>query len=220
VFAKCAVEKLASPVVSNATTTQLELLLLEAQRCTVEYGALARLHACLASRIDDIGGNLAELFYDEIALQCLNTHDYRTALRAAFPNHEYLVAILSDVEERLTATVGASGSPALQMEVPGQTRAQRLHDQKLGRDIAKSVKQHSILLNLIPTVHLLYGEMEYRMFSGDGSLSAPSKMHSSSSSFEVPRLEVFDPEGMQLRRVAASARITKLEVPTDEENGQ
>ena len=42
-------------------------------------------------------------FYDEVATQCLNTNGYRTALAAAAGNHEYLMAILKDADERLTA---------------------------------------------------------------------------------------------------------------------
>jgi len=84
VFAECHVEKLGSLVVSSATATQLEVLLLEMQRKTVEYGALARLHASLADRVDEIGGHLAKVFYEEVALQCLNTHHYRSALQQQF----------------------------------------------------------------------------------------------------------------------------------------
>jgi hypothetical protein len=42
----------------DTRVSQLELLVLEAQRKSVEYGALARLHACLVNSIDEIGGHL------------------------------------------------------------------------------------------------------------------------------------------------------------------
>ena len=109
----------------------------------------------------------------------------------------------------------------MQMRIPGQTRAEGLHDQKLARDVSKGIKQGSTFLNLFPTVHLLYGGPEYRIFSGqDRVLGAPSKMHSSSSSIEVPRLEVIDPEGIHLRRAVASARISNLEALTNEDHAQ
>ena len=219
VFAECHVEKLDALAVGNATATQLELLVLEAQRKTIEYGALARLHACLVKRIDEIGGPVAELFYEEVALQCQNTHAYRSAFSAAIPNHEYSAAIIDDVNERLRKTVFASESPALQMEVPGHSRAKKLHDEKLAREVAKGVKEHSVFLNIMPTVHLLYSGMEYRIFSGDTLQSAPSKMHASSSSVEIPRMEILDPEGMQTRRMMASARIAGLEALIDKGDG-
>ena len=101
------------------------------------------------------------------------------------------------------------------MEVPGHSRAQKFHDEKLAREVAKGVKEHSGFLNIIPTVHLLYSGMEYRIFLGDTLQSAPSKMHSSSSSVEIPRMELLDSEGMQTRRMMASARIAELEALID-----
>ena len=182
VFAS-AVEKLDPRLVGSASPDQIELLLLEAQRRHIDYGALARLHACLAGRVDEIGGDLLGLFYEEVAMQCLNTYHYRTALAAAIADHEYLAAILTDVRERLGATHQASASPALRMQVPGQARAERLHGQKLMRDVSKGVREQSFFLNQFPTICLLYGGTGYRMFSG-GSLGAPSEMRSASSSFE------------------------------------
>lgn len=216
VFSECSVEALGESVVRSSTATQLELLLLEAQRRSMEYPALARLHACLADSVDRVGGSLPELFYEEVARQCLNTHDYRSAIAAAAPNHEYLGALVLDVRERLSATHKASGSSALQMEVPGFARAQRFHDLKLARDVSKTVREHSTFLRLFPTVSLLYGGMESRTFSSDGSLSGPTRMHSSSSTIEVPRLEAMDPEGMQILRIQASTRIATLEALTRE----
>jgi hypothetical protein len=219
VFAECHVEKFDALVVGSATATRLELLVLEAQRMTIEYGALARLHAGLVNRIEEIGGPLAEVFYEEVALQCQNTHTYRSAFSATIPNHEYSAAIIDDVNERLRETVRASESPALQLEVPGHSRAQKLHDEKLAREVAKGVKENSVFLNIMPTVHLLYSGMEYRIFLGDTLQNAPSKMHSSSSSVEIPRMEVLDPEGMQTRRMMASVRIAELDALIDKSDG-
>jgi hypothetical protein len=221
VFDQCGVEGIDRSVVHNATPAQLELLLLEAQRRPIGYGALARLHACLAERVDEIGRNLPELLYEEVSRQCMNTHEYRTALAAASPNNEYLQAILAEVEERLAAIGKASRSPALRMEAPGQNRAQKLHDRKLIRDVSKNIKQHSTFLNIFPTIHMLYGGMEPRIFTREGTLSPPVQMHSATSSVEVPRLECLDTEGMCLRRLAAAARVSALDsLPADEDDRQ
>ncbi|MGA2715297.1 MAG: hypothetical protein ABSG41_19525 [Bryobacteraceae bacterium] len=210
VLAECGVEAIGLSAVTAATDTQIELLLLEAQRRLLDNAALARLHACLAVRVDDIGGDLAERFHAECALQCLNTHQYRTVLAASASNHEYLPDIAADAADRLAEIAKASSSPALQMEVPGMARAQRLHDRKVIREVAKAVKDNSVVLSTMPTLSLLYGGREFRTFFGNRPLSEPSTMHSSSSSVEVPRLEFVDPEGMDLRRRAAENRIAKL----------
>ena len=219
-FEECGVDQLDASVVSDTTAIQMELLLLEAQRRLVKYEALGRLHACLARDVDRLGGSLPELFYDEVALQALNTHGYRATLAAKAADHEYLAAILEDVEERLTAIHKASESPALQMEVPGQARADRLHGQRMARDVAKGIKEHSTFLSFMPTVHLLYGGTAWRTFTQEQSLSDVSGMHASSASFEIPRLEFSDPEGMHLRRLMASIRIATLERSESEDGKQ
>jgi hypothetical protein len=210
VLAECGVEAIGLPAVSAASDVQIELLLLEAQRRLLDSGALARLHACLATRVDDIGGDLAEFFHAECAVQCLNTHQYRTVLTASAPNHEYLPDIAADAADRLAEIAKAARSPALQMEVPGMARAQRLHDRKVIREVSQAVKDNSVFLSTMPTVSLLYGGGEYRTFLGNRPLSETSTMHSHSSSVEVPRLEFVDPEGMDQRRVVASNRIAQL----------
>ncbi len=220
VLAECGVGAISLPAVTAATDTQIELLLLEAQRRLLDNEALARLHACLAARVDAIGGDLAERFYAECALQCLNTHQYRAALVASAPNDEYLPDIAADAAERLAEMFRASRSPALQMEAPGMARAQRLHDHKVMKDVAKAVKDNSVVLRTIPTLNLLYGGREFRTFLGSGSLSETSTMQSSSSSVEIPRLEFVDPEGMDTRRRAAANRIAVLSALTAADDAQ
>jgi hypothetical protein len=210
-LAESGVQGLHKSVIDAATALHVELLLLEAQRFAIDYSALARLHACLAHRVDQIGGDLLFLFYDEVAIQALNTHAYRQTLSKEASDHEYLRAILRDVDERLGDTGKASESPALQMEVPHRRAADTLSRQRMAREVAKGVQEHSVFLNLIQQVTLLYGGRTWRTFRPDGTLSEASEMKVSSTTVEVPRLELLDPEGMQIRRLQASARITILE---------
>lgn len=217
-FAECGVERLDPVIVAEATAVQLELLLLEAQRRLMDHQALARLHACLAERVDQLGGELAETFYDEVATQCLNTNGYRTALAAAAGNHEYLMAILKDADERLTTIHKAASSPALQMEVPGQARAEKLAHRRFSQEVEKGMEEHSVFARFATTVHLLYGGKKNRMFNPDGTLGGPSEMHASSTSVEMPRMDFMDPEGMHLRRLVASVRIAALEKGAEAED--
>jgi hypothetical protein len=221
VFDECGIQYLDAAAVRSASATQVELLLLEAQRRQIGYPALARLHGCLVDRVDEIGENLPELFYEEVRRQSMNTHEYRVALASARPEHEYLQAIVTDVQECLAAIGKASRSSAFRMQVPGQVRAQKLHDRRFAREVSHSVKEHSTFLNLFPTIHMLYGGMEPRIFSREGVLSPPVQMHSSSSSVEVPQLEFIDPDGMCMRRLAAASRVAALEPTTaDGDNDQ
>ena len=220
VLDECRVEKLASDVVTAANDAQLELLFLEAQRRFINFLTLARLHACLAERIDQVGGDFATRFYKEVETQCLNTESYRIALIAAAPKHDRVQVIAITVTERLTATQKAASSPALQMEVPGRGRGESLYEQRIARNVAKGVRQQSILSNLTHNISLLYSGDRWRMFGRDGVLSEPVELHSYSTEFEVPKLEVFDPEGSQGRRIEAASRIAALEAHVDPENGK
>jgi hypothetical protein len=210
-FDKYQVQKLEKTVIGSATASRMELLLLEAQRLSsLSADALARLHASLAERVDQLGGDLLYVFYDEIALQALNTHEYRSTLAAESPNHEHLRAILQDVEEQLKETRNASASPAVQMDVPHRREAELLLAQRMQREIARGVEERSVFSKLMPRVMLLYGK-KWRTFRPDGSLTESLCLQDLSNTVEVPRLDLVDPEGMQLRRLGASARIAELE---------
>jgi hypothetical protein len=218
VFSECDVNTLLSSRVSTVTPRQIELLLLEAQSMTSGFDALARLHACLAPRIDEMNSEIQEFFYDEVARQSLNTHQYRSTLATVALGNEYLTALVADVAERLNEMRCAAASPALQMSAPGQDRAQMLHDRIFARDVAEATKRHSVFLNLVHRVNLLYGGDGWRVFSTEKGISDASKMQSVSNSVEVPRLEVIDPEGVHLRRVSASAKIAQLELNSERES--
>lgn len=209
-FDKYQVQKLVRAVIDSATASQMELLLLEAQRLSINSDALARLHASLAERIDQLGGDLLYVFYDEVALQALNTYEYRSTLAAEAPKHEHLRAILQDVEERLKETRNASASSAMQMDVPHRSEADLRLNQRMQREIARGVERRSVLSKLMTKVMLLYGK-KWRVFHPDGTLGEPLGLEELFNTVEVPRLDLVDPEGMQLRRLGASVRIAELE---------
>ena len=133
IFAACEAPALNAATVSEVTANRVELLLREAQRYHIDYAALARLHAALAHRIDELAGHFPDLLYEEVAWQCRNTYAYRRALRSAARDNEYLVTIAANSEERMKETREALDSPALQMEVPGYARAQRLQGRRMAR---------------------------------------------------------------------------------------
>jgi hypothetical protein len=175
-----------------------------------DYPALARLHACLVTRVDQLSPELQDTYYNEVANQCLNTHEYREAISKTAPHNEYLSAVVTDVLERIKEMHSASESPALQMEVSGLRRGEALHNARLVRSVGKGVAERSRLLNLFTTIDLLYGGPTWRTYSEDRQLSQPFELNTVSSSFEVPRLEVIDPEGSQLAKIAAGVRLEQI----------
>jgi hypothetical protein len=78
--------------------------------------------------------------------------------------------------------------------------------------VSKGAEELSIFTKLVKKVVLLYGR-EWRTFHG-GVLGESSGLKQISTSMEFPRMEFIDPEGMQLRRIHASVRITELTLHT------
>lgn len=214
-YDRCGVQTLSADIIKSATSQQLEGLLLTAQQRPIAHKSLASLHASLVDRIDD-RDRLAKLYYDELSLQCMNSGEYREALSAACPHHEYVQAIIADTKQRLTAIGRASQSPALQMEVPGFTHSSLLHQRRFAELLEDGKRRYSTFLDLFPTIHILYGGDETRLVSPQGGFSPPMQMHSTTVSAELPRLEIIDPEGRTFARLEAAKRVELLQTPVEE----
>lgn len=209
-FKECHVEALLPEVVATADARTLELLVMQASLRLGEYDHTARLHASIAHRIDELGGELAEAFYDEVATQALNTNQYRSALEKHANSHANLLASLQEAHRRLDATIQALKSPALKLRIPGRKRAESLAMRRFSRSIAKGASKYSIFERFVTTVPLLYGKT-WRMQDAGGNLTGASTMQKSEVSIEIPRLEYVTPDAMRLRRLFAVQRMDELE---------
>ena len=96
-----------------------------------------------------------------------------------------------------------------QMDVPGYRHASRLYGRRFSGQISKGAEAASVCMSLVKHVHLLYGGKQWRSFQG-GTLSETSGLKTVTSSFEIPRLEMIDPEGMALHRLEVSTLIASL----------
>lgn len=193
-----------------ATPTQLELLVLQASLQLGDNVNTARLHASIAAAVDRVGGDMADLFYDEVLTQALNTNQYREAIKELAADHARIQSTLSEAHRQLDATIAAAKSPALQMQIPGRHRAEALAARRFSRQVAKGMDKVSILKHIATTVQLLYGKV-WRMQDAGGNLTDASALTLSSVSMEMPRLEFVTPDAMRLRRLAAARRITELQ---------
>lgn len=209
-FTECNVQALLPEAVATADATTLELLVMQASLRVGEYEHTARLHASIARRIDELGGELAEAFYDEVAIQALNTNQYRVTLEKHANGHTKLLASLQEAHRRIDATIQALKSPALKLRIPGRKRAESLAMRRFSRSIAKGFSKFSILERFVTTVPLLYGKT-WRMQDAGGNLTGASTMQKSEVSMEIPRLEYVTPDAMRHRRLFAVRRIDELE---------
>lgn len=213
-FNTCGLESLDQDIISQATAEQLELIILELA-CEIRPPALvARIHASLAECALAFGGVVSELYLEEVATEGNNTHTYREELKLRIKDCPKVLEVLQKVEDGLDNTIAATKSPALQMRVPGHHRAEQLSHRRMARQINISAEKYSIFASFVTTVQVLYSH-EWQSLLPDGTLSPPSQMTKHSTSMEFPRLETLTPQTIQIRRLAANARIEELDQSED-----
>lgn len=215
-FARSGLVGFSPSAVAQADAWQIERLLLENVLKIGEYDHLAQLHVTFADRVDQLGGALADWFYDEALTQALNTHQYRETILAHAGARAKLRAIVAEAERRIEVSAKASQSPALRMRIPGHARAEVITMRRFGREVAKGVAKYSVLAQLVTTVPLLYGK-SWRMQNSSGGLSATSTLNKSEVTTEMPRLEFMTPEAMRRRRLLAVHRIAELDQHVEED---
>ena len=119
-----------------------------------------------------------------------------------------LKKVLDDAEIYFSALEKVQSSAINQIETAGFRQASRLYNRRFSNQVSKGVKEHSLLQALCKNVRLLYGKQWRTHF--DGKLSEPSALQLVSTSFEIPRMEEIDPEGMTLKRLQVSNWISRL----------
>lgn len=210
IFSQAFVDKLEPTAFEAASAKQIELVFREAQRGIMETPALGRLHASLAGRMKEMDPELVDDFYGEVRVQAMNTHGYRAALQAAAQEEPKVKEAIEQVEALLKRLAEVAVSPALQMQVPGYVRAEHSFNRRFSREVAKGMHKHSVFLQMVKRVQLLYGN-NWRMQQHAGGISPASALKETSHSIEMPRMEFMDPEGLRWRRIAASKRINDLD---------
>jgi hypothetical protein len=188
---------------------RLSVILHEFQRSLVHGKAVACLLIVLIPLAETANPELQRELFDELVLQAKN---YGGACRSEFERRAEGFPILKKVLEvanRYFDELGkVQSSPINQMEIHGYRQAARLYGRRFSDEISKGAAEASVFLKLFKNVQLLYGK-QWRTFHA-GKLSGSSDLQHISSTFEIPRLEQIDPEGMALRRLVASSRISQL----------
>jgi hypothetical protein len=208
-FDKLEMTKLPITLFQSASENQLRVAFYELQRDIIHGPSIARFLIVLTQFIERCGPEFQREFYDELVLQSKN---YSGACRAEFERRAnelpMLKTVLGEADRYFQALLKINESSINSMVVPGWQQAARLYARKFSNEIAKGRKQYSVFLNLFKNVQLLYGK-SWSSFH-DGKLGEKSDLQLISSSYEIPRLEEIDPEGMALRRIHAFAAIREL----------
>jgi hypothetical protein len=191
---------------------RVALAFYEAQRSILHGPAIARFLILLIPVMEQASQALQDEFYNEIVLQlknypggCKEQFELRTA---EFP---VLKKAVIQVDAYFRALEAIRKSSINKIGIPGFARSARLRSRRMANEVSKGADELSIFTKLLKKVVLLYGR-EWRAYH-DGTLGESSDLKTISTSMEFPRMEFVDPEGMQLRRFHASARIKELSTP-------
>lgn len=208
-FNRCEIVLLDEALVSAADPAIIEAVLLEAMVFPLLSEDTARLHGCLLSRIEAVGGPLEIAFYEEVEHQTLDTHGYRKKIVEGTNGHSRIAQMVEHAKKRIDATHDARKSPALQMAVPGQYRAMNLWMKRTRRRMRKGAMENSFT-RLFTNISILYAK-KWRMHGPDGNLGQASELNTVSAEGEIPRLEAMMPEALTIKRISAEMRLRVIQ---------
>jgi hypothetical protein len=212
-FDKLNLTTLPTAVFDKVDERRVALAFYELQRSVIHGSAIARFLIFLIPLVERTSPALQDEFYNELVLQLKN---YPGACKEQFALEAKKLPILQkaidEVDTYFAELKNAYKSPINQISISGFNRSARLHSRRMTNQVSKGAEELSIFTKLVKKVVLLYGR-EWRTFHG-GVLGESSGLKQISTSMEFPRMEFIDPEGMQLRRIHASVRITELTLHT------
>lgn len=208
-FDELGMSALPATLLDMVSEDQLRVVFYELQRGIVHGDAIARYLIMLIPCAQRASLDFQAEFYDLLVLQLKNYHG---ACREIFEKRKNDFPILGKAIEVADSYFNAlervRQSCINKIEVAGYRRAAHLYARRFSNVVSKGAEEASVFMQLCKKVQLLYGKT-WSSFSG-GKLSETSSLTHFSSSSEIPRLEIIDPEGMALRRLYASAKILEL----------
>lgn len=185
------------------------ILFYAAQKSVFEPTSLARILIALVPIADQSADAFRDEVFAEICLQCRN---FAGACRAELESHAKDVPMVQEALEQAAqyfANLKAAHEAGInKMEVPGHRQAAALYQRHLSRQMEESVKSHSPIFGMMKQVRLPYGSASSQFFCGHLGDAIP--LIHTTSSVEMPLVDLCDPEEMALRRIHASAAIQAL----------
>lgn len=92
--------------------------------------------------------------------------------------------------------------------LPVFIKAEKESKRRFSKSVYEGAYEKSIFMKLVKTTNILYGNKW--SISYDNKVGDPSSFGEISHSFEFPRIDYIDPEGMAIRRLMAGVEINKL----------
>lgn len=154
--------------------------------------------------------NLKNEFIEEMIFQALN-------FPSACLEKWKLVDVKSEILQKVLSTTNTYFEKLITTnEIPANSHAYpeiEKGEEQWGRDFAggvsRSAKEQSVFLKFIRTTNILYGN-EWSIYDYNQSMHEPTGFNTTSTSFEWPRLEIIDPEGMAIRRINIRLKLNQF----------
>jgi hypothetical protein len=186
------------------------ILLYEVASRTLSKQSAARCLLSLLTQAGRLGPEFVTAMKEELQVQARNLPG---ACGEMFTQNAAGNPILQDVmaeqDKYFKALAKTKKSPVLQMQVPGYHRAMEEFTRKFGNEVHEGARQNSVFMQMVHEVAILYG-LAWSTFQGN-QLGATTNMQRISHGTELPRLDLIDPEGMQMDRLFALTQIRALE---------
>jgi hypothetical protein len=208
-FDRLEVNSFPATMLETSSESQVRVAFYELQRGFINGAAIGRYLILLIPYVQKAGSDFLEEFYKELVLQLKNFPDScREECERRAGEFPILKQAIEEVDGYFDALRQIRQSSISAMEVPGSRQAEQLYARKFSNEMSQSIEESSVFMKLIRKVRLIYGKT-WSSFH-DGKLGKSSGLQQFSNSFEIPRLEVIDPEGIAFRRLYASIRILEL----------
>lgn len=197
-------------VLAEAEERELEMALLRSVRSPFLAEGTRKYLLQLERHFQNTSPDLQNTYRDELVLQALNYPG--TCLRAwqeITTKSHLMVDAIAHAERYFDNLSKIANCPARSFAFPGCDAARRKAAQGFSAKVRRQAEEHSVFAQLGRQFEIIYGD-RWATFIG-GRLDGPSSFSELSHQMEFPRLEVIDPEGMAMRRLQVSSRITAIE---------
>jgi hypothetical protein len=153
-------------------------------------------------------------FYKEIVLQAKNYSGLcLDEFKRRANDFPLLQKAIEEVNKYFEHLVNLRKTSICSMDVQGYRQARRLYARRFSNEVSMGAEKLSLFAQICKKYSLIYGK-SWRIY-GQGTLGESSPLQGYPSSFEMPRLELINPEDMAARRFYASAQIVALSIEAD-----
>jgi hypothetical protein len=191
---------------------EIALALLEFQQHLLQPDHTLMFLKSFLGRMKNASQQVVDLYKAELLRGSKNLHiAVLDKLKAEVEKSELIRSVVAEAEIYFNNVQKTHQTAINAMQIPGLWRALSMSARRQSKEVATKTEELSILRHFCNNSYLLYGGKQFR-YVHDGELRELSELKKFSTSMELPRLEMIDPEGAAIRRHYALKDIRRLEM--------